>query len=938
MSKVFVSSTFVDLEACRQAVSVCIRRMGLEDIAMEYFVAEDSRPLTACLDAVGRSDLYVGLFAWRYGFVPEKDNPHNQSITELEYREALAEKKDCLILLLDPSTPWVPSLLDEDLTRIKNLREELANRHSCAFFQTPQEIGGVLAPALHRWAESHLGASRTVTNFESGKLRISTARLPSTDRVVVGREAELQKLDAAWQDPRCHVLSIIAAGGAGKSSLVNRWLIELEGRGWAGAEAVFGWSFYRQGAQVDTQASADLFLANALAWFGDPSPDIGSAWDKGERLADLIRSKQTLLILDGVEPLQSLPRGTLRDEGVEALIRELARLNPGLCLITSRIEIDQLKDLPAELIWLDRLPRESGVQYLQILGARGTGQELSDAVDEAKGHALALTLLGSYVDLVYGGDIRRRKEMGLLESWYEGHGHALRVIQSYERWFQDRPELDILRLLSVFDRPATAAALDALRAGPAIVGLTDMLSNLSSQDWRIALRNLRKTRLLDPVDANAPDDLDCHPLIRAFFADEMRKSLPETWRLAHRRLYEHYKETTEELPATISQIARLYSAVAHGCQAGLFESAFQDVYWPRIQQGPDFASSRRLGTLGADLEALGHFFSHRWTQTVRELLPVTRARIITQAGFDLRGCGRLEQADAALQEALRAYEELEDWPSAASVASNLSVMYLHLGKLAHAVQMAERGVSFADQSGQPHRRAWERTTLADSLHQCGKLAEARKLFEEVEAIEDAVSLHANESIQGKDGFGVGADAIINRHHGFRHCDFLLSLGMVDKVLQKGMAQIREGKTSGVLLLQGFGHLSVGKARLAQSRVDSETAMHLNEAVNIVRRASQQHHTPRPLIARSEFFRKQMDFSRSEHDLEEADFLAKRAGMMLHECDCHLSRARLYRASNRYSLAREHYDAARRMVLAMGYHRRDKELAEIEIEIRGAGAG
>jgi hypothetical protein len=113
-------------------------------------------------------------------------------------------------------------------------------------------------------------------------------------------------------------------------------------------------------------------------------------------------------------------------------------------------------------------------------------------------------------------------------------------------------------------------------------------------------------------------------------------------------------------------------------------------------------------------------------------------------------------------------------------------------------------------------------------------------------------------------------------------------------------------------------------------------MHLNEAVNIIRRASQQHHIPRPLIARSEFFRKQGDLSLAERDLEEAFFLSRRAGMLLHECDCHLLGAKLCSDSGRHSLAKEHFDTARRMVLAMSYHRRDKELDEIDLKIQRTG--
>ena len=44
-------------------------------IAMEDYVARDDRPAAQCLRDVARSDLYVGLFAWRYGFIAAQDNP-----------------------------------------------------------------------------------------------------------------------------------------------------------------------------------------------------------------------------------------------------------------------------------------------------------------------------------------------------------------------------------------------------------------------------------------------------------------------------------------------------------------------------------------------------------------------------------------------------------------------------------------------------------------------------------------------------------------------------------------------------------------------------------------------------------------------------------------------------------------------------------------------
>jgi hypothetical protein len=68
------------------------------------------------------------------------------------------------------------------------------------------------------------------------------------------------------------------------------------------AELVFGWSLYRQGSSGD-MSSANEFLDAALTWFGDPDPRVGTAWEKGERLAKLVAHRRTLLVLDGLESL-----------------------------------------------------------------------------------------------------------------------------------------------------------------------------------------------------------------------------------------------------------------------------------------------------------------------------------------------------------------------------------------------------------------------------------------------------------------------------------------------------------------------------------------------------------------------------------------------------------------------------------------------------------
>ena len=125
-----------------------------------------------------------------------------------------------------------------------------------------------------------------------------------------------------------------AFGGMGKTSLVATWMAELAMKNWRGAERVFDWTFYSQGTSDQRAASADAFIAAALTAFGDPDPTVGSAWDRGARLAHLVGRIRCLLVLDGLEPLQYPPgamEGKLKDAAIEALLKGLAAHNAGLC-------------------------------------------------------------------------------------------------------------------------------------------------------------------------------------------------------------------------------------------------------------------------------------------------------------------------------------------------------------------------------------------------------------------------------------------------------------------------------------------------------------------------------------------------------------------------------------------------------------------------------
>ena len=469
---------------------------------------------------------------------------------------------------------------------------------------------------------ARVGTRKPPTRPEPKK--ISTARLPVTGSDLFGREEDIAFLDRAWANKDVNVVTIVAWAGVGKSTLVNHWLRRMATDHYRSAQLIFAWSFYRQGTSGGT-SSADEFLDAALAWFGDPDPQIGTAWEKGERLAKLIGHRRTLLVLDGLEPLQNPPgpqEGRLRESSPQALLRELAAFNRGLCVITTRTPVADIADheqTSALRCDLEQLSGDAGAKLLRALGVEGDDAELRSVSDEFRGHCLALTLLGSYVTDAYNGDIRRRSEISarLAHDIRQG-AHARKVMESYQTWFGKGPELSVLRILGLFDRPAAEEALGALLKPPAIRGLTESLTDLSPTELRTVLTRLRRAKLLSGEDPHNPGHLDTHPLVREYFGEQLQSQRAEAWKECNKRLFHYYRTLGPQLPNRFREMEPLFLAVICGCNAGLFRKALQDVYIPRIQRGNDSFAAKVLGAREALLSVLVHFFEHgRWGSPIK---------------------------------------------------------------------------------------------------------------------------------------------------------------------------------------------------------------------------------------------------------------------------------------------------------------------------------
>lgn len=809
--------------------------------------------------------------------------------------------------------------------------------------------------------------------------RVAPSKLRHQAPHLFGRDDELSQLEAAWKNPTVNVVTIVAWGGIGKTSLVAAWLGGLASRNHDGTD-FFDWSFYSQGTREQGGASSDPFIAAALEFFGGEEGKLlanspASPWDKGARLAQWVGERRALLVLDGLEPLQHPPgplAGQLKDPAIIALLKGLAAKNAGLCVVTTRVSVEDLARFRSGTApeWkLERLSTVAGVELLTTLGVRGTEAEMKKLVKDVRGHALTLSLLGKFLRDAHGGDIRKRDLVKLDEADHEVQGdHAFKVMEAYEKWLGAGGEggqrmLAILRLLGLFDRPAAPECLAALRKAPTIPGLTEPLVDLSDAQWNLAISRLAQASLISPPAESAA--LDAHPLVREHFARRLRgENEGAAWRAAHSRLFDHLKDSVEYQPDTLEGLQPLYQAVAHGCLAGRQQEAAV-MYSERILRGREFYSTRRLGAFAADLGAVACFFEPGWSRVSPTLWEVDQAWFLAEAAFDLRALGRLTEALEPMRAGLGKLLKLEDWARASGTAGNLSELELTLGDVSGSVRDAEQSVTYADRSSNAFERLTKRATVADALHQKGRREEALERFREAEQLE----------IDRQTPY-----PLLYSLRGFQYCDVLLGqaeraawnltlllgptllVGTPTRVLramapaekdaggakaralaERGherestrqvevrAAQTLQWVTSQNWLLDiALDQLTLARAGLYRAILEGATHLlpdsEIRDIVEGLRRAGQHQFIPLGLLTRAWLRALQGNPEAARADLDEAQEIAERGPMPLHLADIHLHRARLFR--DRAALA-----AARKLIEKHGYWRRKEELEDAEAAAR-----
>lgn len=148
--RVFVSSTYKDLVDHRRAVADAMERLGLQLERMETFGARPQEPRQACLNGIEASELFIGIYAHRYGYVPTGSAV---SITEAEFDHSFKNRRPTFCFCVDEEYPWPEAFVEDEpgqslLRTFKARVEKLVVRD---IFTTPDVLASRAATSVARY-------------------------------------------------------------------------------------------------------------------------------------------------------------------------------------------------------------------------------------------------------------------------------------------------------------------------------------------------------------------------------------------------------------------------------------------------------------------------------------------------------------------------------------------------------------------------------------------------------------------------------------------------------------------------------------------------------------------------------------------------------------------------------------------------------------------
>lgn len=565
---VMISSTARDLPEHREQVRLACERAGFapHDM-MEHLTARNADAIKVSLEMVERADVYIGIFANRYGYVPDG---HDISITEMEFDRVTELGKPQLIFFSHEDHLFKQKDIEAGAAaqKLTTLKDRIGKKLVVAFFKNENDLRAQAVEALTTLGKEldTAEAGDAVASIVA-KLHPTSAIPPPPEpyiahpytllqsRDLVGRQAELNALTdwitkpATTNDAR--IFCLVAIGGMGKSALTWKWFNRIAPNEMKPLAGRLWWSFY------ESDATFESFLIRALCYVSNEAEETVRKLlpqDREALLLKELKDKPYLFVLDGLERIliayNTMDASRLADDDLDqqtanrvagafglpataaqsfvgqhrlrqttdpragAFLQKLAQIVKCRILITTRLYPSELQ-LPTgsprpgcSAYFLPGLSEDDAIGLWRNLNVSGSRQELLPIFRSVQNHPLLVQALASEV-------ANYKKAPGDFAQWRDAHPQfdptKLPLVQSRSHILKfaldglSDTARKVLSMIVGFRMPASYATLEALLIG-------DGKTCVSAQELDRALTELEDRGLIGWD--RAANRYDSHPIVR----------------------------------------------------------------------------------------------------------------------------------------------------------------------------------------------------------------------------------------------------------------------------------------------------------------------------------------------------------------------------------------------------------------------------------------
>ena len=454
-----------------------------------------------------------------------------------------------------------------------------------------------------------------------------TGYLPPSGPKFVGRQKELADISNIERLSETRILVLWGLSGAGKSALAAEWLAtrcKAWGKEGLSYRLIFSWVFNRQGNPNESEHYLEdffprLFQELRLPWVAGMNAHV-----KAKTLLDALLENAVLLLLDGIEALvddgkrAGSDKRRIKDPTLAELLRLFAECEKPMqsrILITSQIPLNLGESLSTVRIY-HRKVGSLKIGVSALAWGIATGQSMGEP------HAEDLIL-----------EIKRGEDDSAIPT----------LVQRVMELLGDSPGRALVYAVTFFNRVVDLRMLKAFLEECEIAErLGKGCASLTATQWEEALNTLRQLQIAT-VDkdgrVNVPEKiLKC---IRADF----QRTMPETWIKGQRWLRDYFAKSVPHQPDRVEDMHPLLWALWHGCQAGDYRQAHEEIGRPRIARDNGVYLMNELGEFELFLSGLSYFTpNHRDFPCGCDFDDDTKALIVNACTWCLEYLGRLDRA------------------------------------------------------------------------------------------------------------------------------------------------------------------------------------------------------------------------------------------------------------------------------------------------------